>query len=510
MSVFSSEEFRFGELVAELSYCNPFLPERIELERQALGSEFDTHLADWNVRAGAEIDHPNLIRIVQRAKRQLSDLYRRIASSDQNRLDLSAHEADLYEHLTLFVLYHEYRPALDELVQNRTSSKPATIYRKLVEDADRWLTRSSTFGTLRSQLPHIFAGFYQLRRAFGNIFRYIVGSSRATVRLRAAVWESIFTHDMRRYRRLLYDRMADFATLITGPSGTGKELVARAIGLSRYVPFDGSSGAFAEQADGSFFPINLSAMSPTLIESELFGHVRGAFTGAVADRMGWLETCPRSGTVFLDEVGELDPEIQVKLLRVLQSREFSRLGESASRHFPGKIVAATNRSLADAMNDGHFREDLYYRLCSDVVEVPSLRQRFDDDPGELRELILHLAQRMVGPEGEQVVDEVEAVIMAELGTEYAWPGNVRELEQCIRNVLVRRTYRPPQRADARELDFGDQLCADLRSVNLTAEELVRRYCQFVYRQTGSFEATARKLGLDRRTVKAKVQAERAP
>jgi transcriptional regulator with PAS, ATPase and Fis domain len=111
---------------------------------------------------------------------------------------------------------------------------------------------------------------------------------------------------MRRYRRLLFDRMTDISTLVMGASGTGKELVARAIGLSRYIPFDATRGGFVEDFEGSFIALNLSAMSPTLIESELFGHRRGAFTGAVADRVGFLEACPPLGTVFLDEIGELD------------------------------------------------------------------------------------------------------------------------------------------------------------------------------------------------------------
>src|SRR5690606_9015124 len=134
--------------------------------------------------------------------------------------------------------------------------------------------------------------------------------------------------------------------------------------------------------------------------------------------------------------------IQVKLLRVLQAREFSSLGETARRVFTGKIVAATNRSLADEMLAGRFRHDLYYRLCSDVVEMPSLRARLDEDPAELLELATHLAQRLVGSEAAEVALEVERVVLAELGDGYAWPGNVRELEQCVRNVLVRRRYQP--------------------------------------------------------------------
>src|SRR5260370_39965130 len=158
--------------------------------------------------------------------------------------------------------------------------------------------------------------------------------------------------------------MTDCATLITGPSGTGKELAARAIAQSRYVPFDDRKLEFGDDESLSFFPINISALSPTLVESELFGHRRGAFTGAIGDRKGWLEACAELGSVFLDELGDLDPAIQVKLLRVIETRTFHPVGETAGKRFRGKLITATNRDLGAAMRAGHFREDLYYRLCS--------------------------------------------------------------------------------------------------------------------------------------------------
>ena len=244
-------------------------------------------------------------------------------------------------------------------------------------------------------------------------------------------------------------------------------------------------------------------MSPTLIESELFGHKRGSFTGAVTDRAGWLEACPSHGTVFLDEIGELDPAIQVKLLRVLQARSFSRLGETDIRQFPGKIVAATNRNLADERQAGRFRQDLYYRLCSDNIQVPSLRERIAADPNELRHLIAHLSQRLIGEEGPKLAQEVEAWTEQHLGPDYEWPGNVRELEQCIRNVLIRHDYVPPQRSANGSGDV-ERLTADLHAGRLTAEELLSWYCTYHYARTGSYEATARQLQIDRRTVKAKV------
>jgi len=167
--------------------------------------------------------------------------------------------------------------------------------------------------------------------------------------LRASIWQSVFTHeraplhphDVRPHGRFHH---ADLR-----PSGTGKEIIASAIGLSRYIPFDPKTKTFAEPFTESFHPLNLSALSPTLIESELFGHRKGAFTGAVEDRAGWMETCPRLGTIFLDEIGEVDTSIQVKLLRVIQTRTFNRIGETRPRQFVGKIVAATNRDLAAEM-----------------------------------------------------------------------------------------------------------------------------------------------------------------
>src|SRR5262249_54292501 len=154
----------------------------------------------------------------------------------------------------------------------------------------------------------------------------------------------------------------DITTLITGPSGTGKDLVAEAIGLSRYIPFDPKRQCFEEDFGGAFHPVNLAALPSELIESELFGHCKGSFTGAVQDRAGWLEICKGTHSVFLDEIGDLAPALQVKLLRVLQNRTFQRVGETTIRRFEGKVIAATNRDLGLEVQAGRFRRDLYYRL----------------------------------------------------------------------------------------------------------------------------------------------------
>jgi DNA-binding NtrC family response regulator len=248
-------------------------------------------------------------------------------------------------------------------------------------------------------------------------------------------------------------------------------------------------------------------MSPTLIESELFGHRKGAFTGAVADRVGWLELCSPLGSVFLDEIGELDVGIQVKLLRVLETRRFQRLGDAAPRDFRGKIIAATNRDLPAGIATGRFREDLYYRLCADTVRTPSLAEQIADSPGELANLVRHIARGVAGEEeADRLADETLEVIERDLGPDYPWPGNIRELAQCVRNVMIRRSYRPPP-IPARRPAGLEGLQRALAAGELSAEELVSRYAALVYARSGSYEEAARRLKLDRRTVKARIDAE---
>jgi transcriptional regulator with AAA-type ATPase domain len=485
MSFLSRTERTFLRAVSQLAYCNPFLPERIECERAALGSDFVEGEPVWSL----PVDQP------ERPRANAWLIVGRIEPlAEQLRIKLGAEirEEDraLYEDAVLHLLYHRY--------YSRIAAGQWICYRDFLAD---WRHFFRLEGVARHDPCHSFAWARQIQRAFDQIFCDIIGSSIPAAGLRASVWQSIFTHDMRRYRRTLYQRMGDFATLITGPSGAGKELAARAIAQSRYVPFDDRRLVFADGAASSFFPINISALSPTLVESELFGHRRGSFTGAIADRKGWLETCPALGSVFLDELGDLDPTIQVKLLRVIETRTFHPVGDTASRQFQGKLIAATNRDLAADIQKGRFREDLYYRLCSDQIVTPSLAEQIAGAPHLLQELVVYMARRIAGPESDDLAREVIAWIGKNLEPDYAWPGNYRELEQCIKNVLIRRDYRP-SRSPAQ--DPLEQLTLDFRAGRLTADQLLSRYCTLVYRQTGSYEETARRLGIDRRTVKSKL------
>lgn len=205
--------------------------------------------------------------------------------------------------------------------------------------------------------------------------------------------------------------------LIQGESGTGKELVARAI------------HSVSRRKEGPFIAVNCSALSETLLESELFGHVKGAFTGALKDRTGRFEEA-EGGTLFLDEIGEISPFIQVKLMRVLQEREIERVGDSQKRKIDIRIITATNKELFSLVKEGVFREDLYYRLKVFPINLPALRERKNDIPI----LNSHFIEKQNAQTGHSIKGITPPAMRALL--DYNWPGNVRELENAIEHAFV--------------------------------------------------------------------------
>ncbi len=503
MELLSDRERPVVAAFAALAAGNPFVPERIANEQRALGDAFQPVTAVWHEGSDLEDANPNVDRLTELVEELAPELRARLARGERAEPE----ELEDYQGFVRYLLYYRALPAFVELIAKgqagETTTERVAAFASFRSDARHFLEIPKVELPLAMEPARLFAWGYQIRRAFEGTFRGINGGSMPAARLRAAVWQSVFTHDSRRYFRSLYRRMGDVTTLVLGESGTGKELVARAIGHARYIPFDAKSQRFVDDFAASFHALSLSALSPTLIESELFGHKRGAFTGALQDRTGYLEACTERGSVFLDEIGELDAQIQVKLLRVLQSRIFQRVGETAERRFEGKLLAATNRDLPAEISAGRFREDLYYRLCADVIHTPTLREQIADSPEELPGLISIITRRIVGEEdAAELTAEVVDFVRRHLGDAYPWPGNVRELEQCVRNVLVRGHYEPAG------LERGDEdLAGLLRSGSLSADDLLRRYCTHVYAKTGSYEEAGRRLGLDRRTVKAKLDPE---
>jgi two-component system, NtrC family, response regulator PilR len=205
--------------------------------------------------------------------------------------------------------------------------------------------------------------------------------------------------------------------LITGESGTGKELVARAIHVN------------SPRRDRPFVAVNCGALSETLLDSELFGHMRGAFTGADSNKKGLIEVAEK-GTIFLDEIGEMSPAVQVKLLRVLQERKFRRLGGTEEIDADIRILAATNRDLSKMVADGTFREDLFYRINVIPLRLPSLRERLEDVPLLAEHFVARFAEQMGKP-----ITGISGAALARLKL-YGWPGNIRELENAMERAVA--------------------------------------------------------------------------
>ena len=263
--------------------------------------------------------------------------------------------------------------------------------------------------------------------------------------------------------------------LITGETGTGKELIARAL------------HAEGERKNGPFVAVNCSAISPTLIESELFGHAKGAFTGADRERAGLFAAAHR-GTLFLDEIGELPRELQPKLLRVLQEGEVLRVGESQPRRIDVRVLAATARNLREEVTRGRFREDLFYRLAVVEIQIPPLRERREDIP----DLARHFLTRIAAREGRKT--PVLSAECLEILSGYSWPGNVRELENFMEKTMIFNRGEVieglglPGEVRRRERDGGDDL-----SLKSAVSRMEREYIRKALAVTQGNKTQAAKL-----------------
>lgn len=279
--------------------------------------------------------------------------------------------------------------------------------------------------------------------------------------------------------------LADIQTtvLITGESGTGKELIAEALHYN---------GA---RSNRPLVKVNCSALSETLLESELFGHVRGAFTGAIKDKKGRFQTAD-GGTIFLDEIGDISPDVQLRLLRVLQEREFERVGDSTPVKVDVRVIAATNKDLHREISLGRFREDLFYRLNVFVIALPPLRERKEDIP-LLAEHFLIKHSGKLNKEVRGISDEVEKLFM-----EYPWPGNIRELENVLEHALI--VCRQPGITVG---DLPQELKADTRTCEFNVKD--DSSVLDALNKTGwNIAKASRLLGMSRPTIYKKIKGLR--
>ncbi len=475
------EALSFLEQIAGLVFTNPFSRNREQIDCEIL-----------DLPVGALPFQERLTGLQERTRWAIAAL------SGNKGFDIQVYRGSRRQTLTLawlFHLYHEFYARFERHIQGQqqTRDQPAPV-----EFADDLVAAFSRSGFGAGETAHYIGLLFQAARAFHFINHLIQGQCPSMDRLREMLWNNIFTANPKWYFNHLSGKMEDFSTLILGETGTGKTLLASIMGRSGFIPFDLSSRRFVESFTSAFHAINLAQYPSSLLESELFGHRKGAFTGAVSDYAGVFARCSKHGAVFIDEIGDIDEPTQVKLLHVLQERTFSPIGSEKRMRFSGRVIAATHQDIQALMESGAFRHDLFYRLCSDVIVMPTLRERIKENPQELKFMVQRLLPKILHNPDRSLVSEIEAIILRSLPKDYPWRGNIRELEQWIRQICIRGTY---DFSIHTSLGSETDVPVDYFDSQPSLEALINDYCRYLYHKYGSYEGVARAAGIDRRTAK---------
>jgi len=489
----SEKDRRFLGLIARAAFANPFSSTRFDLDQRMI--EF----AGDKLRKAQEEGVGDLA--VEAVEHRLGEISR----SAGGRLGhYQGIDRKLMRTAFLFRVYHRHLDNFDNLIREQVEAGDTSCQ---VSCADEIISQLVSHDFPREEALLYLGFFFQLRRAYYFTRRGLIGESPCMRELRRHLWNSVFTSDIRWYEQYLWSRMEDFSTLLLGETGTGKGTAAAAIGKSIFIPFDEKAGCFKESFTRNFVSINLSRFPESLIESELFGHRKGAFTGAIEHFEGVFHRCSPHGAIFLDEIGDVSAHIQIKLLEVLQERTFSPVGSHEELQFQSRVIAATNKPLDNLRRKGEMRDDFYYRLCSNTIIVPPLRARIKESPAELDLLLGHVIRRTIGRQSPGMVKTMRRILRQTVGPRYSWPGNVRELEQAVRRILITRSYHGDSRRES--LDARGRLHQALDSGEAGAYEILSAYCSILYEKHGTYEEVSRITGLDRRTVKKYLAAAKS-
>ncbi|NOQ63157.1 MAG: sigma-54-dependent Fis family transcriptional regulator [Methyloprofundus sp.] len=471
------EQHDFFSQIATLAFVNPFSEKRDVLDCQLLGIS------------------PKTMEISLRGDQIQQQLQQQLQAFTRFRIsDFQGKNHDIMKFSWLFYIFHKFQAQFNQFIEEQRLLGDTPLELACAVELSQSF-QSVGFSALETE--KFIALFYQLHRGFYFINSAISGDCQSIIELRVRLWNNIFTFNPRWYMDFLCGKMEDFSTLLLGETGTGKTLIAHTIGCSGFIPFELSKRRFKESFTRSFQFINLSQYPSSLLESELFGHKKGAFTGAIEHHQGLFDRCSEYGAVFIDEIGDIDMPTQVKLLNVIQERSFSPVGSHEILRFSGRVISATNRDISKLREQGSFRDDLYYRLCSDVIEVPSLQQRIQENPDELGRLINSLLKRVTDIPAPKFAALIEKQMRRNIPEYYDWPGNVRELEQCIRRICLTGHCRLSETSRATKEKNG----FSSSEAETSAQQLLQQYCRFLYERHGSYEAVARITCLDRRTVK---------
>lgn len=470
--------------LTEFAFRNPFEKESLALAYKVAGGEYPT---------GEHLRAKVFESITQRLEKVTSN-------GTYTWKDFTGEDQFLVSHALMHDSYYRCFHQFDELIlqqlEEDLSDRPVPFAEESIA-----LMRSRGFGL--DDCLRYFGLYYQLRRAWYFINHGLIGRSKSMQTLRSHLWRSLFTSFPDIYSNVMVNRMEDFSSFLVGETGTGKGTAAKAIGRSGFIPFDEKKLTFNEDFKHNLIEINLSQFSESLIESELFGHRKGAFTGAVDNHDGIFALCSPHGSIFLDEIGDVSVPIQIKLLKVLEERSFSPVGGHNKLHFYGRIMTATNKSLAELEQKKTFREDFYYRLCSNIIHVPTLRQQIYEDPSTLETLLEHTIERIAGEPVPRLLEVMMDTLEKEVGLDYEWPGNVRELEQAVRSILLTLHYNNHQRGTP---GAAHELHQAIEKESVSAQDLVAIYCSTLYRKYGTYEKVAQITRLDPRTVKKHIQS----
>ncbi len=481
----SPKDRDFFRLVSAAAVTNPFSDAR---------SELDLKIAECPLRVSVE-------KRIERVKNRVRERVARLQIDGKADITLyHGEERVIMQSAFLFDVFHRFGNEFARLIGGQVEEGDTPCAVPFARDT---LAILSGHGFTVAEAVRLLAILYQLHRAYFFIDRGLIGQSPSMKKLRLHLWNNVFTHDVLWYERYLWDRMEDFSTILLGETGTGKGTAAAAIGRSGFIPYDEKKGCFTDSFTRNFIAINLSLYRESLIESELFGHKKGAFTGAIEQHQGIFARCSPHGSIFLDEIGDVSIPIQVKLLQILQDRTFSPVGSHQRLRFNGRVIAATNKSLDELRREGLLRNDFYYRLCSDFILVPSLRQRLQENQKELDAMLTHVVSRLIGEASQELAEMLREVILGNVGPNYPWPGNVRELEQAVRRILLTKHYEGDYSAVAS--DVKGRLISGIEAGSLDAQELLSAYCSMLYQRLSNYQEVSRRVNLDRRTVKRYVE-----
>jgi DNA-binding NtrC family response regulator len=506
---------------SRLYVMNPFDPAREELVKAAVGSSY--------MPEDCAPGHNRRV-LYERIGVGLAVTSRSLAQGVVGTPEEIAAYRGAARYFLLDAFGHELQAVID------ADEVEAPFYEKFVEHHGMLFGRT---GVPADDPAHLFAVLYQARRAWYFAASRLLGRSPSAVAARAAVYRANLGGGLDRYAAGLYLGIEKVPVLITGETGTGKELSAQCVGWSHYIPFDGKKRRFAARYTSDFHARNLSEVSPELIDSTLFGHKKGSFTGATADATGWFALPGENGTLFLDEVGEMILPVQVKLLRPLQNRECVPVGELRPRKIHGRHIYATRRDLEAMCREGRFREDLHERMKGMLIHMPSLRQMLAELPAELRGYVRAFVGEQYGDPvlAETWTGRVYDTICATLPG-YDWPRNLRELhnytERCLRSdelVTVPETLPPPaERAPRTTAERPPEDCGAPESPglpesvglpssgllgpvakegNVPVDEVMRDLVTRVSVLTGQNQSeTSRRTGLNWRTVGRMIDPDR--